>query len=296
MLIGVLLLISGAGVAYAVATNRVRLELLADLYVRRTVLSLDKEAALKAADQFQECTRCPDMVVVPAGSFTMGSPSTETVADTDEFPQHPVTIAAPFAVSKFEVTFENWDTCYELGGCRIRPDDYGWGRGDRPVIGVDWSDAQQYVAWLSKQTGKTYRLLSEAEWEYAARAGTTTAYSWGDDVKPDGKTMANCFDCGSAWDDKETAPVGSFAPNAFGLNDMLGNVWEWVEDCYHDSYDDAPKDGSAWTNGDCKEHVSRGGSWGDLPQVLLRTAFRLRTPPVNRYEGLGFRVGRTLAH
>jgi formylglycine-generating enzyme required for sulfatase activity len=295
-LIGMLLVISFAGVAYAAATNRVRLQLLADLYLRRTVLSLETESALKPADQFLECTRCPEMTVVPGGSFMMGSPNTETVADTDEFPQHPVTIAEPFAVSKFEVTFENWDTCYELGGCRIRPDDYGWGRGDRPVVGVDWYDAQQYVAWLSKQTGKSYRLLSEAEWEYAARAGTTTAYSWGDDVKLDGKVMANCFDCGSQWDDKETAPVGSFEPNAFGVNDMLGNVWEWVEDCYHESYDEAPKDGSAWTDGDCKEHVSRGGSWGDLPQVLLRTAFRLRTPPVNRYEGLGFRVGRTLAH
>jgi formylglycine-generating enzyme required for sulfatase activity len=294
-LIGMLLVISFAGVAYAVATNRVRLQLLADLYLRRTVLSLETERALTPGDQFQECTRCPEMVVVPAGSFMMGSPNTESVADTDEFPQHPVTIAEPFAVSKFELTFEDWDTCYELGGCRIRPDDYGWGRGDRPVIGVDWYDAQQYVTWLSKQTGKSYRLLSEAEWEYAARAGTTTAYSWGDDVKLDGKTMANCFDCGSRWDDKETAPVGSFAPNAFGLNDMLGNVWEWVEDCYHESYDQAPKNGSAWTERDCKERVSRGGSWGDLPQVLLRTAFRLRTPPVNRYEGLGLRVGRALA-
>jgi formylglycine-generating enzyme required for sulfatase activity len=199
-------------------------------------------------------------------------------------------------VSKFEVTFAEWDACYELHGCRIRPDDYGWGRADRPVVGVDWYDAQQYVAWLSKQTGKTYRLLSEAEWEYAARAGTTTAYSWGNEVKPGGKAMANCFDCGSAFDDKETAPVGSFAPNAFGLNDMLGNVWEWVEDCYHDSYEQAPADGAAWTNPDCRERVSRGGSWGDLPQVLLRTAFRLRTPSVNRYGGLGFRVGRVLAH
>ena len=294
--VGILLIISIAGVAYAAATNRVRLQLLADLYLRRTVLSLDTEQALKPLDQFQECTRCPVMTVVPAGSFTMGSVNTETAADSDEFPQHPVTIAEPFAVSKFEVTFDNWDTCYELGGCRIRPDDYGWGRGDRPVVGVDWDDAQQYVAWLSKQTGKTYRLLSEAEWEYAARAGTTTAYSWGDEVKPNGAAMANCYDCGSQWDDKETAPVGSFAPNAFGLNDMLGNVWEWVEDCYHDSYDGAPNDGSAWTAGDCKERVSRGGSWGDFPKVLLRTAFRLRTPPVNRYEGLGFRVGRTVAH
>jgi formylglycine-generating enzyme required for sulfatase activity len=295
-LIVVLLITSCAGIAYAAATNRVRLQMLADLYVRRMVLSTDRERGLKTAEVFQDCSQCPQMVMVPAGHFAMGSLTTEASADSDEFPQHEVMIAAPFALSKFEVTFGDWDTCYELGGCRIRPDDYGWGRGDRPVIGVDWYDAQQYVAWLSKQTGKTYRLPSEAEWEYAARAGTTTAYSWGDEVKPSGKVMANCYDCGSAWDDKETAPVGSFAPNGFGLNDMLGNVWEWVEDCYHDSYEQAPADGSAWSSPDCRERVSRGGSWGDLPQVLLRTAFRLRTPSVHRYGGLGFRVARVLAH
>ena len=291
-----LLITSSSGIAYAAFTNRVRLQMLADLYVRRTVLTSEAEHALKKADQFRECSQCPTMVVLPAGRFVMGSPNTESTADSDEFPQHPVSIAEPLAVSKFEVTFDNWDTCYELGGCRIRPDDYGWGRGDRPVIGVDWYDAQQYVAWLSKQTGKAYRLLSEAEWEYAARAGTTTAYSWGNEVKPDGKTMANCFNCGSQWDDQETAPVGSFAANGFGLNDTLGNVWEWVEDCYHESYDQAPGDGTAWAEADCKERVSRGGSWGDLPQVLLRTAFRLRTPAVTRYGGLGFRIGRSLTH
>jgi formylglycine-generating enzyme required for sulfatase activity len=291
--IGLLLLISGAGIAYAGATNRTRLELLADLYVRHSVLSADNERALKPADQFQECTRCPTMVVVPAGNFTMGSPTTEAIADTDEFPQHPVTIAKPFAVAKFEVTFDNWDTCYELGGCRIRPDDYGWGRGNRPVILVNADDALQYVNWLSKQTGKTYRLLSEAEWEYAARAGSTTDYSWGDDIKKDGNAMADCFSCGSQWDDKQTAPVGSFLPNAFGLHDMLGNAWEWVADCYHDSYDGAPTDGSAWTAGDCNQRVIRGGSWGDPPQIL-RSAYRLRGPVGNRYDGLGFRVARTL--
>jgi formylglycine-generating enzyme required for sulfatase activity len=294
-MIGVLFLISCAGVAYAAITNLVRLEMLADLYVRHTVLSADAEKALKPLDHFQECTRCPEMVVVPNGDFMMGSPSTDTEADTDEFPQHSVTIPQPIAVGKFEVTFDNWDTCYELGGCRIRPDDYGWGRGTRPVVDVNWADAQQYVAWLSKQTGKQYRLLTEAEWEYATRAGSTTAYYWGNDVKKDGQIMADCFDCGSEWDNQKTAPAGSFPANAFGLNDTLGNVWEWVQDCYHDSYDGAPADSSAWIDSDdCKERVSRGGSWADLPQVLLRSAFRLRTPSVNRYTGLGFRVARGL--
>ena len=248
------------------------MELLADLYVRHAVLSHDKEQALKAHDQFKECTRCPGMVVVPAGSFLMGSPSSADTedADTDEFPQHPVTIGQRFAVSEFEVTFENWDTCYELGGCRLRPDDYGWGRGDRPVILVDWDDAQQYVSWLSQQTGKTYRLLSEAEWEYAARGGTTTSYSWGNDIKVGDKAMANCFACGSQWDDKETAPVGSFAPNAFGLHDTLGNVWEWVDDCYHTSYDGAPADGSAWQTNDCNQRVIRGGSWAIRRNSFVR--------------------------
>jgi len=294
-MIGVLFLISCAGVAYAAITNRIRLEMFADLYVRRTILSADAEKSLKPLDHFQECSKCPRMIVVPNGNFMMGSSSTDTEADTDEFPQHQVTIPEPLAVGQYEVTFDNWDTCYELGGCRIRPDDYGWGRDNRPVVDVDWSDAQQYVAWLSRQTGKQYRLLTEAEWEYAARAGSTTAYYWGNDVKKDGQTMADCFDCGSIWDNQKTAPAGSFPANAFGLNDTLGNVWEWVQDCYHDSYDGAPANGSAWTADDCKERVSRGGSWADLPQVLLRTAFRLRTPGVNRYTGLGFRVARVLA-
>ena len=156
-----------------------------------------------------------------------------------------MTIAKPFAVSKFEVTFDEWDTCARYGGCRTDVSDFGFGRGQRPVIKVTWDDAQQYVAWLSKMTGEPYRLLTEAEYEYATRAGTTTAYPWGDDI---GTNKANCNGCGSQWDNKQTAPVGSFAPNGFGLFDMVGNVWEWVEDCYNDNYNGAPTDGSAWTD------------------------------------------------
>jgi formylglycine-generating enzyme required for sulfatase activity len=139
-------------------------------------------------------------------------------------------------------------------------------------------------------TGKVYRLLTEAEWEYAARAGKPTAYSWGDEI---GKDNANCNGCGSEWDNRKTAPVGSFAPNAFGLYDMHGNVWEWVEDCYHDNYNGAPLDGTAWIAGDCKYRVVRGGSWMVPPQVL-RTANRRRYTPGDRDPDLGFRVGRTL--
>ena len=153
-------------------------------------------------------------------------------------------------------------------------------------------DAQQYVAWISKLTGKPYRLLSEAEWEYAARAGTQTAYSWGDEI---GKGNANCNGCGSQWDGRQTAPVGSFAPNAFGLYDMHGNVWEWVEDCYHDNYDGAPTDGSAWTAvGDCTYRVVRGGSWQDLPSDLRAANRHRRHSDVIQRKELGFRVVRTL--
>ena len=159
-------------------------------------------------------------------------------------------LAKPFAVSKFEVTFEQWEACVAVGACAHVPDS-GMGRNTQPVINVSWDDVQRYVAWFSKMTGRPYRLLSEAEWEYAARAGTTTAYSWGGAID---ENNANCKGCGSQWDDRQTAPVGSFAPNAFGLYDMRnGNVWEWVEDCFHDNYEGAPKDGSPWiAQGDCK--------------------------------------------
>jgi formylglycine-generating enzyme required for sulfatase activity len=193
-------------------------------------------------------------------------------------------------VGKFAVTFDEWDACVASGGCDgHKPSDYGWGRGSRPVIDVSWNDAQQYVAWLSKATGKNYRLLSEAEREYAARADTPTAYFWGDDV---GKGNANCQGCGSQWD-KQTSPVGSFGPNRFGLYNISGNVWEWTEDCYHGAYDGAPSNGLAWTTGDCGFRVVRGGSWLSNPRYL-RSAGRLRMLPDYRFNGIGFRVARTL--
>lgn len=193
-------------------------------------------------ETFRDCPDCPEMVVVPAGQFMMGSPDNDLAHMTSERPQHKVTIAEPFAVGKFEVTFAEWDACVLNGGCSgYRPSDEGWGRGRRPVIHVSWSDAQEYVAWLSKKSGKTYRLLSEAEWEYAARAGTTTRYAFGNSIT----TQEAQFSA------RKTAEVGSFKPNAFGLYDMHGNVMEWVEDCTHiASYDGAPADGAAWT-GDC---------------------------------------------
>src|SRR5262249_43195815 len=208
-------------------------------------------------------------------------------------PQHRVTIARPFAVSKFEVTFADWDACvvgsstYDVGvtGCpqEGRAIDLGWGRGKRPVIYLSWYEANQYVKWFSRMTGQTYRLLTEAEWEYAARAGKTTAYYWGDEI---GKNNANCNGC-SQWDGRQGAPVGSFAPNAFGLFDMLGNVSEWVEDCYRDDYSGAPTDGSEWRSVDCKSRVVRGGF---LRHHLLdlRSAFRFGLNPGKPGINFGF--------
>jgi formylglycine-generating enzyme required for sulfatase activity len=263
------------------------------------VLKPAAEQALKGDPNksFRECApkqqdkdHCPDMVVIPAGSFMMGRPATKK-GFANEVPQHTVTIAKPFAVSKFKLTFDEWDTCARYGDCRQDVKDFGFGRGQRPVIEVTWDDAHQYVAWLSKMTGEPYRLLTEAEHEYARRAGTTTAYPWGDDI---GTNKANCDGCGSQWDKKQTAPVGSFAPNGFGLFDMVGNVWEWVEDCYHDNYDGAPTDGSAWIEGsDCKTGVVRGGSWFNPPEILY-AAYRRRGSSVIRVDNLGFRVARTL--
>ena len=217
---------------------------------------------------FRDCPECPEMVVVPAGSFMMGSDESSS-----EKPRHRVTIAKPFAVGKHEVTFAEWDACVVAGGCGggHRPYDRGWGRGRRPVINVSWDDAKAYVLWLNRKTGKQYRLPSEAEWEYAARAGTTTRYSWGDDI---GRNRANCANCGSRWDNEQTAPTGSFRANVFGLHDVHGNVWEWVEDCWSGDYPGAPSDGRAWTGGDCGNRVLRGGSWdfNDRGSSDLRSA------------------------
>jgi formylglycine-generating enzyme required for sulfatase activity len=255
--------------------------------VRPYVLTAAAERALKPGDSFRECAKdCPEMVVAPAGEFMMGSPADESNHYDNEGPLHSVTIAKPFAISKFEVTFEQWDACVKVGACAHLPANFG--RGSQPVINVKWTDVQQYVAWFSKMTGRPYRMLSEAEREYAARAGTTTAYSWGDEI---GKANANCDGCGGEWDGR-TVPVGSFAPNPFGLYDMHGNVWEWVEDCLHPSYDGAPKDGSAWiTQGDCNNRVIRGGSWVSNP-LGLRSATRYWYPADDHAFDLGFRVGR----
>ena len=231
-----------------------------------------------------ECPECPEMVVIPAGSFTMGSPESEEGRDADEGPQHPVRMGQALALGRYEVTFAEWDACVAAGGCNgYQPADGGWGRGQRPVINVSWDDAQAYVRWLSQRTGQRYRLPSEAEWEYAARAGTATARYWGDGIAP---AQANYGGNG-------TVEVGRYAANPFGLQDVLGNVWEWVEDCWNASYRGAPADGLPWTTGECHLRVVRGGSWSFNPRNL-RAANRNAHNSGNRNSFLGFRVARTL--
>jgi formylglycine-generating enzyme required for sulfatase activity len=258
-----------------------------------------KAEELPPGRAFRDCAECPEMVVVPAGSFMMGSSPAEIDALVKEFrsenfrsegPQHRVTIAKPFTVGRFEVTFAEWDACVADGGCKHRPNDKGWGRGRRPVIDVSWHDAKEYAAWLSRKTGRIYRLLSEAEWEYAARAGTTTRYAFGDTI---GKSEAQYSEeyLGSAG---KTVEVGSFPANKFGLHDMHGNVAEWVEDVWHPNYEGAPTDGSVWQGGDVSRRVLRGGSWYDEPPIILRSAIRYGNHPVVRYYGIGFRLARTL--
>ena len=258
---------------------------------RREAEAARRRQAAAATEQrvgrrFKDCADCPEMVVVPSGSFTMGSPS-DKGAD-DERPQHVVHIDYRFAVGVYEVTFSEWDACVNLGGCGgYIPYDRGWGRGNRPVMNVSWDDAKSYVRWLSQKTGHRYGLLSESEWEYVARAGTTTVYSWGDNI---GGNRANCDGCGSRWDDDRTAPVGSFSANGWGVHDMHGNVWEWVEDCYNASYEGAPTDGTAWASGDCGRRVLRGGSWNSFRgSCVLRIASGIPPAPVLTY---GFRIVR----
>jgi formylglycine-generating enzyme required for sulfatase activity len=264
-------------------------------HVRGSVLTAQAERMLKPGETFSECVKtdgdyskyCPQMVVVPAGKFTMGSPATEEDREEDEGPQHEVTIARPFAVSKFEVTFDQWDACIQYGGCTRVGSPFGGGK--QPAINISWDDAQEYVKWLSRLTGQRYRLLTEAEWEYAARAGSAGPYSFEGDASVLGEYAWYSENSGS-----KTHPVGGKRPNTFGLYDMYGNVWEWVEDCYHDRYNGAPTDGAVWTEGDCSRRVVRGGSWGNAPHSL-RSAYRSRSAAGGQASGLGFRVGRTLS-
>lgn len=258
-------------------------------------------AASNEPRSFRDCPVCPEMVPLPTGEFLMGSPESELGRGKDEGPQHRVTIAQPIAVGKFEVTFAEWDACVAQGGCTHKPGDEGWGRGKLPAINVSWHDAVEYTKWLATKTGKPYRLLSEAEWEYAARGVTTasaphTPFSTGATINYKHANYDANFTYASGKMGiyrQKTVNVGSLPRNAFGLHEMHGNVWEWVQDCYKPGYDGAPVDGSAIVAGKCPLHILRGGSWNYYPK-LLRSAYRYATPANIRLNYTGFRVARPM--
>ena len=239
----------------------------------------------------------PNMVRLPGGRYLMGSPASEPGRFDNEGPQHWVQVPA-FEIGRYPVTFAQWDACVAAGGCTHKPSDAGWGRGQWPVINISWEDAQEYVRWLIQETGELWRLPTEAEWEYAARAGTTTPFSTGNCISTSQANYDGSFDyndCGAKTGVYvgKTQPVGSYPPNPWGLHDLHGNVWEWVEDCYHDNYAGAPTDGSPWTQGSCQKRVLRGGSWYFYPSYL-RSANRGGVDPGYRYNYVGFRVARTI--
>ncbi len=238
-------------------------------------------------DQLEDGFKGPQMVIIPRGTFIMGDQ--QLVGDDNELPTREVTISHRFAISRNEVTFNDYDY-YARSMGRDLPNDEGWGRGNRPVINVTWKQANAYVEWLALLTGEPYRLPTEAEWEYVARAGTDTSYWWGEELEAE---RAVCGECGNEFDGKLTAPVGTFPPNSWGIHDMNGNVDEWVEDCYQDSYFGAPVDGSAMLEGGCEFRVMRGGSWFDIGRVI-RSSSRYRHPTESSKNSWGFRVALDL--
>jgi formylglycine-generating enzyme required for sulfatase activity len=225
------------------------------------------------------------MVPLLAGTFVMG----DNAGDSTEKPTRRVRLRGDFAIGKYEVTVGQWNTCVAAGGCQHRSKKAG-DTDDLAMRDVSWNDAMEYVRWLSSISGATYRLPSEAEWEFAARGGSSTRYWWGDSP---GHGNANCRDCGGQWDRKFPAPVGSFPANPFGLHDMNGSVWEWVADCWHNSYAGAPSDGSVWDQQNCRVRVLRGGSWRNDP-TYVRSASRFKYDADVRYTANGFRVAKTL--
>jgi len=273
------------------------------------VLSPSDEQNIKPGQSFKECDNCPWMTVVPVGEFVMGSPSNEAKRFDTESPQHRVELNGRFAVGRFEITLEQYEAFVKASGHVTVEACRRWSRkdwineparsfqnpgfaqeGSHPVVCVSWNDAKDYVVWLSATTARPYRLLTEAEWEYVSRAGTTTPFSTGNTITTQ---QANFRGAASAFYRAGTTKVGTFSPNAFGIYDMQGNVWEWAEDCWHNNYKGAPGDGSAWTTGECIWRVCRGGSWDDEVD-WLRSASRSGGGPDYRYNNVGFRVARTL--
>ena len=252
-----------------------------------TLLDSQKKQRLVAGDIFRDCPDCPEMIVAPAGLFTMGSNGKRKA----ERPAHSVKVLAPFAVGRYEITFDQWNACLKDGVCNHKPDDHNWGESNRPVINVTWYQVQTYLLWLSRKTGHFYRLPSEAEWEYVNRSGTTTDFWWGN--KP-GINNANCKDCKSPWSAKSSAPVGSFRPNPFGLFDTVGNVFEWVSDCWNPNHEGAQNSTAPRTTGNCDFRVIRGGSFYYF-NTVSRASYRAKNPPEVKSYWLGFRVIRELS-
>jgi len=241
-------------------------------------------SAHKAGADIQDCPACPVLAAVPAGSFTMGSNS----SDPSEKPARRLTIARPFAIGRTEVTVQQWNACVEAGACPRVADTQR--APNLPAGDISWDDAQVYVKWLSKVSGKPYRLPTEAEWEYAARGGGASRYWWGEDMK---RGAANCRECGEPWQETAPAPAGSFSANGYGLHDMSGSLWEWVQDCWHSSYKNAPADARAWEEAFCRQRVIRGGSWRDGASYMPAST-RFKYDASVRHSQNGFRVARDL--
>jgi formylglycine-generating enzyme required for sulfatase activity len=234
---------------------------------------------------FQDCSNCPPMIEVPVGSFQMGNRG----EDSTEQPVHEVALKSRFAIGIREVTYGEWMACVKDQGCKHAPELTST-TDESPMRDVSWADAVQYVAWLKKTTQKPYRLPTEAEWEYAARANSSTRYWWGNDA---GLVHANCKGCGGEWNRDAPLKAASYPPNPFGLYDMNGSVWEWVSDCWHSNYKGAPNDGRSWETPGCHQHVLRGGSWRDDPK-LVSSFSRFYYDADIRYIANGFRVALTL--
>lgn len=245
---------------------------------------VDVKAIYEYRDALSRGGYGPIMVRLPEGSFLMGSK--DSLPYADERPQHKVTLQA-FSIGKYEVSFDEFDLFAKDKGYKL-PDDQGWGRGTRPVMNVSWDEAIEYTQWLTEQTGFQYRLPTEREWELAATANATTTYWWGYDV---GQNMANCAICGSQWDGRQTAPIGSFRANAFGIHDTIGNVLEWTSTCFHASYKDSPRYGQNWEGGDCSKRMVRSSAYR-TPENGLRTTKRNKYSPKTKMDSLGFRVAR----
>jgi formylglycine-generating enzyme required for sulfatase activity len=248
------------------------------------VVAAQRDASFEPGEAFRDCADCPELVVVPSGDFVMGSNDSPY-----EKPEHTVSVKRPFAIGRREITFAEWDQCADAGVCKHRPDDHGWGRRNQPVINISWDDTRFFLAWMEQRTGQKYRLPSEAEWEYAARAGTKTPFWWGREISIG---RAQCDTCGSPFN-RQILAAGSFRPNGFGLYDTAGNAAEWVEDCWNDNYRNAPKEAVAWSTGDCRLRVLRGGNFASKA-ADVRSAARFRYDVDVRYYANGFRVARDL--